>query len=56
MKNKFLKRGYGLMAALVLTILVAGPHAVDASTDLVKNPDTELLQPNGGCEHAFCMF
>ena len=56
MKNKFLKVSYNLMAALVLTILVAGPYATQANTELVKSSDTELLQPNGGCQSSICGY
>ena len=56
MKNKFLKASYNLMAALVLTILVAGPHATHASGELLKGADTEMLQPNGDCQHSICAY
>lgn len=58
MKNKFLKVSYNLMAAFVLTILVAGPYATptQASGELLKAPDTELQQLNGGCQSDFCML
>ena len=55
MKNKFLKASYNLMAALVLTVLVAGPSATQASTELVKAPDTEMQQLNGCSQDAFCV-
>ena len=56
MKNKFLKASYNLMAALVLTILVAGPHATHASGELMKGADTEMQQLNGDCQSAFCAY
>ena len=58
MKNKFLKASYNLMAALVLTILVAGPYATptQASGELLKAPDTELQQLNGCAQYDYCMF
>lgn len=54
MKNKFRKASYNLMAAFVLTILVAGP--THASGELLKGSDMELLQPNGGCLSDYCVY
>ena len=56
MKNKFLKASYNLMAALVLTILVAGPTATHASGELTKGADTDMQQLHGGCQSDFCAY
>ena len=56
MKNKFIKASYNLMAAFVLTILVAGPHAAHASGELLEAADTELEQLHGGCISDVCVY
>ncbi len=53
MKTNFLKTGYGLLFALVVTFqLIAAPLALTA--ELTDQSVAEGVVPNGECQHAFC--
>lgn len=53
MKTKFLKTGYGLLAALLLTTqLIAAPIALTAAQ--TEQPIAERVVPNGECQATLC--
>jgi hypothetical protein len=53
MKSKFLKTGYGLLFALVVTFqLIAAPLALTA--ELTDQPIAERVTPNGECQTGLC--